>query len=152
MDSCGSIQASLDRLARSAANGIFATTVLVAAALAILGGSILGLFGDAFVVAHTPMMILVGGQVAWAAMAPASIILNMSGHQNASAKILAGAAALNGLLCIVLAPAYGATGAAVATAIATVYWNVMMVLALKRLLRVRAYIDPTGFGNFTRPG
>jgi O-antigen/teichoic acid export membrane protein len=44
------------------------------------------------------------------------------------------------VLCLVLVPSFGLLGAAVATAVTRVSWNVVMAIAVWRTLRLRATI------------
>ena len=77
-----------------------------------------------------------------AAAAPAGIILNMTGHQNDSVKILALALALavNVALCGLLIPMLGSIGAALATAATMTLWNGLMAIAVWRRLGIKAYV------------
>lgn len=133
-----------DRLQRAVDIGVRAVAAVAvgaAATIALLGERILALFGTEFVAGYDVMMVLVAGQLAGAMMAPAGILLNMTGHQNLSAAILACAAVLNAALCAVLIPAFGLIGAAIAVAATTAMWNAAMAAAAHYRLGIRTYVS-----------
>lgn len=125
---------------------VFLLGCAAAAVLAALGGRILSLFGEEFAVAHLALLILLAGQTAWAATAAAGSVLNMTGHQNASAVILAVAAAANLGLCWLLIPPFGLEGAAAATAATMAGSNIAMAVYARRAIGLRSYASLAG-GN-----
>jgi O-antigen/teichoic acid export membrane protein len=66
--------------------------------------------------------------------------MTMTGNQDTAAWILALHAVLNLALNVILIPRFGIEGAAVATALTRVSWNVVMALVAWRRLRLRATI------------
>ena len=62
-----------------------------------------------------------------------------TGHQNVSARILTYAVVLKLALNFILIPKYQATGAAMATAIMTVFWNALLYIEVKKQLS----LEPT---------
>lgn len=92
------------------------------------------IFGSAYLTAWMPLMILALGQTVNAGVGPVGVVLNMTGHERDTFGVLALSAALNVGLNAVLIPRFGIRGAASATAVATVTWNVLMTWRVKRQL------------------
>lgn len=103
-------------------------------------GLIRFVFGAAYALAWTPLMILSLGQAVNAGAGPVGVVLNMTGHERDAFMALAVAAMLNVALNVALIPSMSTTGAALATATSTVVWNVVMSW------RVRARLGFLPFG------
>jgi O-antigen/teichoic acid export membrane protein len=63
-------------------------------------------------------------------------IMMMTGHERQAAFVILGATAGNILLNLMLIPPFGMEGAAVASAVTLIAWNVAMALFLWRKLRI----------------
>jgi O-antigen/teichoic acid export membrane protein len=137
----------LQRVVVWAAGAILLTTLPLAAGVILFGTSLLGVFGPEFVVARDALVILSIGKVVNALCGPTATLLAMSGNQRELAAVAVGSAALDGALLILLIPWLGMVGAAVATTLTTVAWN----LALLYLVRRRTGIRPTLFA-LAQPG
>lgn len=105
------------------------------------------LFGEAYVGAALALAILAGGQLVNAGLGSVGTLLNMTGHERASARAAAVSVTANIALNASLIPLWGINGAAVATAISIALWNVLMALAVRRHLR----IDVTALAGLLRP-
>lgn len=133
----------LDELARVTSIGVravFAAALTASIILAAAGGPILSVFGEEFRDGYNMLLVLVLGQLFWAATVPAGVLLNMTGHHNQSGKILLVAALVNFALCALLIPLYGSMGAAIATTIVIVMWNGLMAWSAERRVGIRAYL------------
>ena len=94
----------------------------------------LWLFGDSFVTGYYLMFILAIGVLARASIGPGERFLSMLGQQKSCALAALAALVTNVVLCVLLVPKYGITGAAVATSIAFIVELAMIfVIAKKRL-------------------
>jgi O-antigen/teichoic acid export membrane protein len=111
---------------------VFGLALAVALAIAVLALPLLSLFGNGFTEGKQTLLILLAGQLVWAATAAAGPVLNMTGHQNVSAAILACAAALHVGLCAILIPVWGVEGAAAATALSIAGSNAAMAFQAQR--------------------
>lgn len=119
----------------------FAVSVAGAILLISFGGVILNsIFGPKYLAAHLPLVILTMAQVANVAFGSVDIILTMTGRQKLAIRSAGVAAALNVLLCAVLIPRWGATGAALASACALLSWNTLMVQSAKHDLGINTTI------------
>ena len=107
----------------------------VALALVFLGRWLLsGIFGPEYAVGATALAILAFGQLVTAGMGLAVPILNMTGHERDTAKVLAVSVLVNVTLNALLIPLWGIEGAALAAVISVAMWNILLaVLAYRRL-------------------
>lgn len=90
-------------------------------------------FGIDFAAAYMFMAILIIGQLANSFFGPVMMILNMTGHEKIVMWSVIVAAVGNIALNALLIPAYGATGAAVATATTLFAWNLILNIQSRRL-------------------
>jgi O-antigen/teichoic acid export membrane protein len=113
------------------------TLLALPATLLILAvpGPILSVFGADFVQADTVLRILVVGQLLNAAAGPVGFLLIMMGDEKAHARSLVAAAAANVVLNLAFIPAFGAKGAALATALSTVIFNALALRSARGSLR-----------------
>ena len=132
--------AELQRVAYRAARGSLACASVVAAALAVFGRPLLGLFGTGFESAFVPLLVLMTGELVAAAAGPVGYFLTMTGQQRTATAIEALSSVLAVGLAIVLIPAYGIVGTAWVVTLAGTLRNVMMVVAVQRYLGVRSAV------------
>jgi len=104
------------------------------------GRPVLMLFGPGFVAGYPVMVILAVGLMARASIGPAERLLNVLGQQRICALAYLVAFAVNIGSCFLLAPAYGAVGAATATASAFVVETVLLFLIAKRALGLHMFV------------
>lgn len=128
------LQVLLDRV--SVVVSLFA--IALTAMLLLFGGEVLGLFGEEFRAAQPALSILAVGQCANALLGPCGQLLVMMGRQRLMAALLAVAAVVNVALNLLLIPRYGIEGAAMATTVALVLWNVCVAVAAARLVGIRS--------------
>jgi len=114
--------------------GVASATVF----LFVFAALLLSLFGPEYVASVPILRILLIGQLANAAAGPALLLLNMTEYESVSAWIQGTCAALNIGLNALLIWLFGAEGAASATAITMVVWNIMALVAVYRYLRIDA--------------
>jgi O-antigen/teichoic acid export membrane protein len=65
-------------------------------------------------------------------------LLNMTGHEQDTARGMTIAAVSNVVLNLLLVPLWGLTGAALASAITLTAWNVLLWLAVRRRLKINS--------------
>ena len=118
--------------------------VPIALSLLMFGERLLaGLFGPEYQASYLPMMILVSGQMVNVACGSVGLLLFMTGHERDAAWSIASALTINIALGLALIPVFGAEGAAVASAVSLIAWNIF----LYRRVRRRLAIHPTIFGR-----
>jgi O-antigen/teichoic acid export membrane protein len=126
-------------LAKSIAWTFWPSLAATAGILAI-GVPLLWLFGPDFTAGYPLMFILAAGLLARAATGPVESMMNMLGHQDAVAWVLAAAVLVNVSLNVVLIPLFGLAGAAVATSLSMVAVAGLQYAAARRHLGVHALV------------
>ncbi|HEX2447255.1 MAG TPA: polysaccharide biosynthesis C-terminal domain-containing protein [Methyloceanibacter sp.] len=94
----------------------------------------LAIFGPEFTSAKTALLILMACQLARALFGPSTLLLNVIGAQRHNAALAVAALIVLIGANLVLVPPYGVLGAAIAVAIATLFW---LVFVLGRLSGLR---------------
>lgn len=123
---------------------ILLLTLPVAACLALFGEPVIRVvFGDGYTTGSAALAILAAGQLCNAAFGSVAFLLNMTGHERDTARGLAAAVAVNVVLNLLLIPAFGLEGAALATSVTLGLWNVLLWRAVRR----RLGIDSTALGG-----
>ncbi|MGD8495006.1 MAG: flippase [Gemmatimonadales bacterium] len=119
---------ALQRLATWSARVSIAVALPGAVVLILFGGPLLDfVFGSEFARGASALALLVGGNLIAVAAGSVGNILNMTGHEG-DTVFASGVAALSNLvLNLALIPVLGIRGAAAATALSLVLWNVILV-------------------------
>jgi O-antigen/teichoic acid export membrane protein len=125
-------KAALTAYARDAVRWTFWPSLAAAIAILILGRPLLWLFSPQFVDAYPVMLILVAGFLFRASVGPAEFVLNALGEQNACAAVACSVAVLDIVLNLLLVPAFGLMGAAIATAISLATGAVLYAIVARR--------------------
>ncbi len=134
--------AELQRVVTAGVRATFAAALVAALAIAALGPWLLALLGEGFAQAYPLLLVLLAGQLAHAATAPAAILLNMTGHHAASARLLALCALLNITASVALIPLLGTLGAAVAMSVTAAAMGALMAVTAFRKLGLVAVAVP----------
>ncbi|MFH1514875.1 MAG: flippase [bacterium] len=135
----------LQKIASLAALGIAIFTI-PAGILVLLGGHwLLGLFNEASKTAYPALVFLVIAQCLNALAGSVGYLLTMTGYQKEAAYVIGITAFINITLNAILIPYYGLAGAAVATMISTIIWNLSMYIIVRKKLG----IDPSIIGLFS---
>ena len=140
----------LARFARQTVTWTFWPSLAMALVMLVAGDFLLSLFGAGFVDGHELMAILCVGIIARAAVGPSESLLTMAGHERVCALAYGGALAVNLTLNMVLIPAYGLMGAAIATAIALCVEAVLLSYTVKRRLGITMMIASPLLGLIRR--
>ncbi len=102
--------------------------------LFIFGKWLLLLFGNGFVNGLTSLRILVIAQLVNISCGSVGLILNMTGNERITAFGVVLSALVNIVFNLVLIPVYGKEGAAIATGVSTIVWNIVLLLFIKNKL------------------
>ena len=142
----------LASFAGTAARWSFWPSLLVGLIVLALGQPLLSLFGPAFTAGYGLMAILFAGSLAKSLVGPGEMLLTMAGKQKICIWVYVVALLTNITLNVTLIPLYGLTGAAVATATATLVEAVLLHLVVRRALGIVmfAFADPLSLLNKTR--
>ncbi len=114
-------------------------TLVIAAAVMVLGHFLLGLFGAEYRQALPVLAVLLVAHTLGAALGPAQQVLIMSGRQKAVMRVMALAAVGHLIVLFGLIPWLGAVGAAVATLVSTTVARIGCL----RLVRARLQLEPS---------
>jgi O-antigen/teichoic acid export membrane protein len=131
-------RAGLQRLVAVSAQWIFWPTLALAGGLALLAPYVLGLFGPHFAVARWALIILLVGQLVNAGCGAVGYLLSMTGHQDDTARVYGITSVFNVALCYAGVRLYGLNGAAFATTVSLIVWNVWLYRLTVKRLGIRA--------------
>lgn len=121
----------LRRLLRRGSRIVAAVAIPVALVLILWGEWALNLYGAAYAPAMTAMQVLCAGQLINALCGPVGQLAIHTGHDKATTTVVLFAVILNVALNWLLIPHFGATGAAIATAISLTAWNTVLVIYIR---------------------
>jgi len=127
----------LDRLRAIVRLGILSILMIsvpIAIGLVLLTKIALSVFGSAYTVGYTALVILVAGQLTKALLGPTGPLLNLTGHQRSSAWFTGSAVVLNIILNSFMIPIWHIQGAALASTIS------IMLLSSAMARRVSVYV------------
>jgi len=134
--------ARLQWTATFSARIILLLTLPVAVCLALFAAPVIrAVFGTDYTGGSAALAILAAGQLANVLFGSVAFLLNMTGHERDTARALSAAVVLNVALNLLLIPTLGLEGAATATSVTLVLWN----LLLWRTVRRRLGIDSTAW-------
>jgi O-antigen/teichoic acid export membrane protein len=122
-----------ERLVKGGARLVFVTNTCLALPIIVFAEPLLAIFGPAFESGATALRVLVLGAIAASMINLAGPLLGMAGYEKQATMTMVGGCCLTLLLVVLMAPRYGATGAALAVAGSRIVWNLaLFLLALAR--------------------
>ena len=101
-----------------------------------LGDWFLSLYGRDFVNGYVALIILAVGQLLNSFCGFVGFLMMMTGHHNRAALVLSLSCVLNLILNMLFIPLWGMTGAALATAISLICWNLCMSWYVRKDLQI----------------
>jgi O-antigen/teichoic acid export membrane protein len=125
--------AGVKKIAQQAAKLTGLSSLPIIIALLAVPEHILGLFGNDFVAGKYVLLIVVLGQLVNCSCGSVGLFLNMTGRHILVRNVISMATLLNITLNLILIPRYGIHGAALATAISTVFWNVILMISIYKI-------------------
>ncbi|PZO23333.1 MAG: hypothetical protein DCF25_00655 [Leptolyngbya foveolarum] len=117
----------LRKIVKQSCRATFALSAVMAVGLVLSSHWFLLMFGPEVLAGRTALFILMGGQLVNAFTGATAQLLIMTGNDRDTALGVSASAVVNVVLNAVLIPPYGINGAAIATAISMVLWNVILV-------------------------
>ena len=109
-----------------------AATLAIMLLAALLGDTILSLFGPDFAAGGLILTILIGAQAVTALAGPSVTMMTLSGAQRDNAGLCGIALCVLAIADILLIPVLGALGAALAVLVTVIIWQVMVLITLHR--------------------
>ena len=135
--------ARLQRLVVASTQRTFFLCLPLGLILVLMGGPLLGLvFGAEYAGGWAPLAILVSAQLFCIMCGPTAIILNMAGLERITNRTFAFATLVNIALNFILIPQFNLIGAAIATSVSLITWNLVLLVEVRRRLNLR----PTAIG------
>jgi O-antigen/teichoic acid export membrane protein len=128
----------LARIARTTARLGFGASLLATAALVLGARPILQLFGAEFARAYPALLVLLAGGLTNAFTGASAYLLTMTGRQTRALAVFTAALLVSFILNLTLIPHFSIVGAAIASASATIVWNVAMLIYVRRDLGIDA--------------
>jgi O-antigen/teichoic acid export membrane protein len=125
-------------IARTTARLGFGASVLATAALVLGARPILQLFGAEFARAYPALLVLLAGGLTNAFTGASAYLLTMTGRQTRALAVFTAALLVSFILNLTLIPHFSIVGAAIASASATIVWNVAMLIYVRRDLGIDA--------------
>lgn len=123
---------ALKKIVQQSTKTIFWASTPVLLLLILFPSTILSMFGDEFEIAAMCLIILSIGKMFSAISGSVGTFLQMVGRQKIFQNILIMAALINILLNSLLIPNYGIEGAAVASSVSGIFWNLLMIIYIKK--------------------
>ena len=139
--------AELSRIARLNARFSTLFALAIGSLLVLTGWWLLKLFGPGFQAAYPALLILLAGALVNSFTASAGYLLIMTGRQAVAFGFMVMGLAISVSVNLLLIPTLGATGSAVASALALSSWNLAMAIYIRREIGV----DATVIGSSPRP-
>ncbi len=126
----------LQRIVTLGANAVFGIAILLAIGLFFGSAYLEAIFSEGFGASAPLLKVLIVGQIVNAFTGPALLLLNMTGHQRDSARIMGFTAIINVVMNVGLIKLYGAMGAAVATSLSIILWNTIAAFVVWHRLKI----------------
>lgn len=130
----------LQRLVSALAHWIFWPSLVFAFILIIFAEFILGFFGPQFVSAKWVLLVLVLGQLINAGAGSVGYLMNLTGYQNQSARVVLYTVLFNLFGNVIGIKLLGILGAAIATSITMAIWNIWLHALVVKNLKVQPSI------------
>ena len=122
----------LKKISNQSTKLIFVSSIPLIILSCLFPKLLLGVFGKEFVAGTIAFLILSFGRLISSLSGPAGNILQMTNNQNVYAKILFIGALVNIVLNYILIPIYEVNGAAIASMLSIVIWNILMIYEVRR--------------------
>ena len=115
---------------------MFFLTIPILILILFFSEFILRLFGEQFILGSLCLNILIAGQLINVLCGSVGYILNMTEYQNIFKWIIVFTVIMNVVLNIVLIPLYGIFGAAVASMISLILWNMISCIYIYKKFNI----------------
>ncbi len=127
---------NLQRVITRSARAVLLISLPLAVTIFLFRHSVLSFFDADTLNSSIALVILCAGQLLNVFCGSPGLLLNMTGHQKFSILSLAAGTILNLALSMLLVPAYGLIGTAIATASSLVAWNLIMYFFVRTKLKI----------------
>lgn len=118
----------------------FFLSLPIALFLILAGTQVLGIFGEDFSSGYPVLVFIIFIQLINVGVGSVGNVLNMTGHEKEASLGLFISMVLNVCLNLMLVPLYGMMGAAIASGVAIVSWNLIMWVMVKKKLGINTSV------------
>ncbi|WP_418512681.1 flippase [Corallibacter sp.] len=132
----------IEEVTKKSTKMIFLSSVPILLVLLLFGEFLLGFFGPEFTIGFWSLVFLCFGRFFSAISGSVGYILQMTNNQNVFQKVIFLAFIINLVMSIILIPKYGFVGAAIAKFVSAVFWNIILVIIVKKRLGFWSYYIP----------
>ena len=132
----------LEKIVRQSTKMIFWSAFPILTMFLLFSHQLLSFFGEAFYLGTDVLIILTIGQFVNAISGSVNYLLNMTGNEKIVQNNILIASLINILLNYFLIPKYGMEGAAIASMISVIYWNLAGVFYIKTKLNILTLYVP----------
>ena len=130
----------LQELVKNGVRVIVILTTILSVFLMLFSKPILHVFGEAYEQANSALLILIIGHFLSTLFGITQVYLNMTKKQVVLQYILIFAVLLNVLLNFLLIPKYGMKGAAIASALSVIFWNLLAALWVYKKDKIKLFL------------
>ncbi len=132
---------NLQKIVTISSRVVFVSAILPSVLFVVVGEDVLGLvFGEDYKQGSNALIFLVIAQLVNAGVGAVGMLLDMTGHERDTMHGVAIAAAINFFLNLLLIPMYGMEGAAIASGVSMISWNLMLRRKVKKRLGVESSV------------
>ena len=131
----------MQKIIKNSTRIIFIISLSTLILLCVFSGPILELFGPKYLVANQALLILLFAQFFNSISGPGAIYLNMTKRQSTLNKILFSGLIINVILNFYLIPDFGINGAAMATFISLIFWNILIIIYVYRKDKIKVFLN-----------
>ncbi|WP_370477429.1 flippase [Tamlana flava] len=134
--------AGLKETVKNSTKMIFLTSTPILLALIVFARPILGFFGEEFKVGYLSLIYLCISRFINAISGSVGYLMQMTDQQNQFQNVLIVAFVINLILNYLLIPKYSYEGAAIASGLSMIFWNLALVIIIKRKLGFWTFYNP----------
>jgi O-antigen/teichoic acid export membrane protein len=132
----------LEEIVKKSTKMIFLTSLPILLVLIVFSKPILGFFGDEFRLGYLALIYLCISRFVNAISGSVGYIMQMTDQQKVFQNILIIAFVINLILNYLLIPKYSYDGAAIASSLSMIFWNIALVLIIKTKLGFWTFYNP----------
>ena len=118
----------------------FWPSLIIGLAVILLSKPLLGVFGEQFIQARIPLIILIAGQLVNVGSGSVGFLMVLTGHEKQSMVVVGVCALIITTACSMVVPAFGIIGAAIVSMLGMALWNIWIYLLVVRNLGIHASI------------
>ena len=132
----------LEEIVKKSTKMIFLTSLPILLILIVFSKPILGFFGDEFRLGYLALIYLCISRFVNAISGSVGYIMQMTDQQKVFQNILIIAFVINLVLNYLLIPKYSYEGAAIASSLSMIFWNIALVIIIKAKLGFWTFYNP----------